>query len=240
MELASKIAIVTGASSGIGAALSQALIQEGATVYGLARSTDKLKHMEQQLGNSFMPVTLDITSHDNIDRWIQQTFGDDRQPDILINNAGLGLFGDVDELPLEDWDTMLQTNLSGTFYMCRQIVPLMKQNEHTCHIINIASIAGKIGTPQLSGYNASKFGVRGFSESLFKELRYDKIKVTCFSPGSTATHFFNDANDSESHANMMQPEDVAQVLINILETPDNFLINDITMRPLNPKHPDEQ
>ena len=240
MDLASKIAVVTGASSGIGAAFSQALIQKGATVYGLARSTDKLNHLEQELGNSFKPVTLDITEHDTIDRWLQQTFGDDRQPDVLINNAGLGRFGNVDELPLEDWETMIKTNLSGTFYMCRQIVPLMKQNEHTCHIINIASIAGKVGNPQLSGYNASKYGVRGFSEALFNELRYDKIKVTCFYPGSIATNFFNEANDSESHANMMQPEDVAQVLINILETPDNFLINDITMRPLNPKHPDEK
>ena len=240
MDLASKIAVVTGASSGIGAAFSQALIQKGATVYGLARSTDKLNHLEQELSNSFKPVTLDITEHDTIDRWLRQTFGDDRQPDVLINNAGLGRFGDVDDLPLEDWETMIKTNLSGTFYMCRQIVPLMKQNANTCHIINIASIAGKVGNPQLSGYNASKYGVRGFSEALFKELRYDKIKVTCFYPGSIATNFFNEANDSESHANMMQPEDVAQVLINILETPDNFLINDITMRPLNPKHPDEQ
>jgi short-subunit dehydrogenase len=123
--------------------------------------------------------------------------------------------------------------------MCRQVVPLMKENKNHCHIVNIASIAGKIGNPQLSGYNASKFGVRGFSESLFKEVRYDGIKVTCFYPGSIQTKFFSDA-DSESHANMMQPEDVAEVLINVLETPDNFLINDITMRPLNPKHPDEQ
>ncbi len=115
----------------------------------------------------------------------------------------------------------------------------MKENKNHCHIVNIASIAGKIGNPQLSGYNASKFGVRGFSESLFKEVRYDGIKVTCFYPGSIQTKFFSDA-DSESHSNMMQPEDVAEVLIHVLETPDNFLINDITMRPLNPKHPDEQ
>ena len=101
MDLASKIAVVTGASSGIGAAFSQALIQKGATVYGLARSTDKLNHLEQELGNSFKPVTLDITEHNTIDRWLRQTFGDDRQPDILINNAGLGRFGDVDDLPLE-------------------------------------------------------------------------------------------------------------------------------------------
>lgn len=240
MKLASKIAVITGASGGIGAAFSRALIDKGATVYGLARSTDKLKQSQQTFGDQFIPVTLDVTSHEAISRWIQQTFGADLQPDVLVNNAGLGRFGDVDTLPLEDWEAMIHTNLSGIFYMCRQIVPLMKENNNTCHIINIASIAGKVSTPQLSGYNASKYGVRGFSEALFKELRYDGIKVTCFYPGSIQTGFFSDANDSESHANMMQPVDVAKVLINVLETPDNFLINDITMRPLNPKHPEEQ
>lgn len=241
MDITSKIAIITGASGGIGAAFSKALIDKGATVYGLARSTDRLKQLHQQWGEAFIPVTLDVSNHEAIDRWITQTFSDsERQPDILINNAGLGRFGNVDALPLEDWETMINTNLSGIFYMCRTIVPLMKSNQNTCHIINIASIAGKIGNPQLSGYNASKFGVRGFSEALFKELRYDGIKVTCFNPGSIATDFFNKANDSEAHANMMQPADVATVLINILETPDNFLINDITMRPLDPQNPSEQ
>ncbi|SMO56625.1 SDR family oxidoreductase [Fodinibius sediminis] len=239
MDITSKIAIVTGASSGIGAAFSQALVDKGATVYGLARSTDKLQRLQQNLGKQFHPVPLDITDHEAIDAWIQQTFNETLEPDILINNAGLGRFANVENLPLEDWEAMINTNLSGIFYMCRKVVPLMKDNENTCHIINIASIAGKVGNPQLSGYNASKFGVRGFSEALFKELRYDKIKVSCFYPGSIQTGFFSNANDSESHANMMQPEDVARVLINVLETPDNFLINAITMRPLNPKHPEE-
>ncbi|MCW9708895.1 SDR family oxidoreductase [Fodinibius salsisoli] len=239
MELTSKTAVITGASSGIGTAFSQALIEKGVTVFGLARSSDKLEKIQQKLGDSFIPVTLDITNHDTIDQWVNKTFQQE-YPDILINNAGLGRFGDVDALPLDDWEAMISTNLSGVFYMCRQIVPKMKKNPNGCHIINIASIAGKIGNPQLSGYNASKFGVRGFSEALFKELRYDGIKVTCFCPGSIATNFFNEANNSESHANMMQPGEVADVLINILETPSNFLINEITMRPLNPKHPDEQ
>ncbi|HKK44057.1 MAG TPA: SDR family NAD(P)-dependent oxidoreductase [Balneolaceae bacterium] len=239
MDIDSKIAVITGASSGIGLAFSKALINKGATVYGLARSTDKLKKIQKALGDQFIAVTMDITRHRSIEQWVDETFSDSHLPDILINNAGLARFENVDELPIEDWETMINTNLSGVFYMTRKIVPLMKENKSVCHIINIASIAGKIGNPQLSGYNASKFGVRGFSEALFKELRYDGIKVTCFYPGSIATNFFNSANNTESHANMMQPDDVADVLVNILETPDNFLINDITMRPLNPKPPEE-
>lgn len=239
MDINQKTAIVTGASSGIGIDFSQALINKGATVYGLARSTDKLKKVQAELGNQFIPITMDITNHNAIQQWVSETFSTDNTPDILINNAGLGRFSDVDELPLNEWEAMIRTNLSGTFYMTRQLVPLMKQKEATCHIINIASIAGKIGNPKMTGYNASKFGVRGFSEALFKEVRYDGIKVTCFYPGSIATSFFGD-KDTDTHSNMMQPEDVANVLINILETPDNFLINDITMRPLNPKPPSEE
>lgn len=239
MDINNKTAIVTGASSGIGIDFSQALINKGATVFGLARSTDKLKKVQRELGEQFQPVTMDITDHGAIEKWIGKTFSTGHQPDILINNAGLGRFADVDELPLEDWEAMVRTNLSGTFYMTRQIVPLMKGKKSVCHIINIASIAGKIGNPKMTGYNASKFGVRGFSEALFKEVRYDGIKVTCFYPGSIATSFFGD-KETDTHENMMQPQEVAQVLINVLETPDNFLINDITMRPLNPKAPEDQ
>jgi len=239
MDINAKITIVTGASSGIGLAFSKALINKGATVYGLARSTDKLQSIHNKLGEPFIPVTMDVTRNEAIEQWVNKTFSDSHQPDILINNAGLARFDNVDELPLEDWEAMINTNLSGVFYMTRKIVPFMKQNNSVCHIINIASIAGKVGNPQLSGYNASKFGIRGFSEALFKELRYDGIKVSCFYPGSIATNFFNSTNDTESHANMMQADEVANVLINVLETPDNFLINDITMRPLNPKPPEQ-
>ncbi len=240
MNITSKIAIVTGASRGIGTAFCKALVRKGAVVYGLARSEGRLNKIQETLGDAFIPVTMDITSHDDIEDWIGRTFEGDNKPDILINNAGLGRFGNIEDLSREDWHAMIETNLSGIFYMTRQVVPLMKQNNNTCHIVNIASIAGKIGTPRLSGYNASKFGVRGFSESLFKELRYDGIKVTSFCPGSIATEFFEDAEGVKTHSNMMQPDDVAKVLIDLLETPDNFLINDITMRPLNPKPPEEE
>jgi len=239
MNIDSKIAIVTGASSGIGSAFSHALIKKGATVYGLARSTDKLQKVKDELGDRFKPVTMDITDHNAIEKWVDETFSEHYQPDILVNNAGLARFASVDELSVDEWETMIKTNLSGIFYMTRQLVPLMKQNKSVCHVVNIASIAGKVGNPNMTGYNASKFGVRGFSEALFKEVRYDGIKVTCFYPGSIATNFF-DRVDMQTHSNMMQPGDVADVLINVLETPDNFLINDITMRPLNPKPPSEQ
>ncbi|WP_069132902.1 SDR family oxidoreductase [Rhodohalobacter halophilus] len=239
MELLNKVAIVTGASSGIGTAFSKKLIDKGATVYGLARRLNKLEDIQSKLGEKFIPVQMDVTKHKDIEEWVNNQFDEDHLPDILVNNAGLARFGNVDDLTVDDWDTMVQTNLNGIFYLTRVIVPLMKQNPQHCHIINIASVAGLLGNPQLTGYNATKFGVRGFSEALFKELRYDKIKVSAMFPGSIATDFFNKVG-SETHANMMQPGDVADTLIHLLETPDNLLINEVTMRPLNPKNPDSK
>ncbi len=239
MNLDSKIAIVTGASSGIGAAFSKSLVENGCTVYGLARSTDKLNKLKKELGDQFIPVTMDITNSQDINDWVDGTFHASNLPDILVNNAGLGYFGNVDELSLEDWHAMMNTNLSGVFYLSRKIVPLMKENQNVCHIVNIASVAGLMGNPQISAYNATKFGLRGFSEALFKELRFDGIKVTCFFPGSIATNFFSNIDQVNLHENMMTDQNLADTLIFVLQTPDNYLINELTMRPLNPKPPSE-
>ena len=239
MDLKGKNAIVTGASSGIGISFSKKLIEKGATVYGLARRLNKLTEVREKLGNEFIPVKMDVTKPTDIQKWVQETFSENNLPHILINNAGLGIFGKVDKLSIDDWNTMVQTNLNGVFYLTRELVPFMKASEVHHHIINIASIAGLLGNPEMSGYNASKYGVRGFSEALFKELRYDKIKVTAMFPGSISTHFF-DRVGNETHDNMLQADDVADTLIHLLETPDNFLVNEITLRPLNPKNPDDK
>lgn len=236
MNLTSKVAIVTGASSGIGAEFSKMLVEAGAKVYGLARSIDKLEAIKGKIGTNFIPVQLDITKNDAVEEWMDSTFKKET-PDVLVNNAGLGYFANVDELPIEQWETMMNVNLGGVFYLTRKVVPLMKENPAVCHIVNIASVAGLMGNPQISAYNATKFGLRGFSEALFKELRFDGIKVSCFFPGSIATNFFDSIEAVNLHPNMMQPSDIANTLKFVLETPDNYLINEITMRPLNPKPP---
>lgn len=239
MELQNKIAIITGASSGLGFSFSKKLISKGVKVYGLARRLNRLEEIQDKLGDLFTPVKIDITTPNDIDNWVDGTFSEGHLPDLLINNAGLGHFGNVDEISIEEWDTMIQTNLSGVFYITRKIVPLMKSKEDHSHIFNIASVAGLLGNPQISGYNATKFGLRGFSEALFKELRYNKIKVTTLFPGSVSTNFFDNANGMNVHDNMLSPDDVADTLVHIAETPDNFLINEIAFRPLNPKNPED-
>ncbi len=237
MNILNKTAIVTGASSGLGAAISEALIKNGAKVYGLARNIKSLQSLESKLGDHFISVPLDLTNRETVERWISETFSENNSPDILINNAGVGLFGKIDEMPAEEWLTMINTNLNGMYYITSQVAGLMKKSEEVAHIINIGSILGSTGRAESAAYCATKFGMRGFSDALFKELRFFNIKVTCFNPGSIDTHFF-ESSGIDAHHNMLQPKDLANSLVHILQTPDNMLISDITVRPLNPKSPE--
>ncbi|HET7360540.1 MAG TPA: SDR family NAD(P)-dependent oxidoreductase [Salinimicrobium sp.] len=234
MELNSKTAIVTGASRGLGKATASTLLAKGVKVYGIARNKKDLMAVQKELGENFFPVVQDIGNEGEIKKWIAATFSENNAPDILINNAGAGIFGKIDELSSEQWHQMINTNLNAAFYLTSAIVPFMKKSKNSSHIINIGSILGKISGAEKSGYSATKFGIQGFSEALFKELRYDSIKVSCVNPGSIETNFFEDSG-VESHDKMLHPEDIAATLVHILETPDNVLINDLTIRPLNPK-----
>ena len=238
MQLQDKVAVVTGASRGLGRAFADALVAKGATVVGLARSLDDLNDAKDALGDAFHPVECDVRDPDDVHRafkTVQETVG---RCDVLINNAGLGRFSAVEEYDDDAWDVMMDTNVTGLFFCTRAAVPLMKkQNEASGfggHIVNIASIAGLLGNPGISGYNASKFAVRGFSEAIMKELREDGIKVTCVYPGSVETHFADEAGSSGSK-NPMRPESIAATVVHVLEGPDNYLISEVVMRPLRPK-----
>lgn len=236
MKLASKIAIVTGASSGLGAAITESLILENTSVFGIGRNESALQKMKSDLGELFHPVILDLTNRENVRSWFRKTFSENFSPDILINNAGSGVFGRIDEMEDSVWDTMINTNLTGMYNVTSETVGLMRKTTAFSHIINIGSILGTVTRSEGAAYSATKFGIRGFSDSLFKELRGDHIKVTCVNPGSIDTQFFEDSG-IESHRNMLQPEDIANTIIHILQTPDNMLINEITIRPLNPRKP---
>lgn len=238
MNLNDKVAVVTGASSGLGLAFSRALVARDAHVFGLSRRRETLEAIRDELGPRFHPLPCDVTDEVQVKRAFEAVKREAGRLDVLINNAGLGKFGPVDELSTEHWTVQIETNLGGVFKCTREAVPLMKRQNAKDgfggHIVNIASIAGIIGNPQLSAYNATKFGLRGFSEALMKEVREDGIKVTCVCPGSVATHF-SDGAGSRGSPNPMQPEDVAATVIHVLEGPDNYLISEVVMRPLRPR-----
>ena len=230
--------VVTGASAGLGRTFAQKLIARGCRVYGLARREAKLAELRRELGELFAPVCCDVTSEEQVHAAFSALAEDPGQVDVLINNAGLARFGPLSTLSSKSWALQIDTNLSGVFFCTRAVIPLMQaQNGRSGfggHIINIASIAGIIGNANISAYNATKFGLRGFSEALMKELRTDGIKVTSVCPGSVQTDFGRLAGSSGAQ-NPMHPEDIANTVVHILEGPDNYLISEVVMRPLRPR-----
>ena len=231
MKLHSKTAVVTGASRGTGRAITTGLLEKGAVVYGIARDASAMQDLKKQWTTSFIDVELDITNEQAVREWAARTFSEENLPDILINNAGAGFFDKIDVLSSEKWHQMVNTNLNAIMYLTSSLVPRMKTKENHSHIINIGSILGKVTGAEKSAYSATKYALQGFTESLFKELRGDRIKVSCVNPGSIETDFFKESG-IEATDNMLKPSDVAETVIFLLETPDNVLIDELTLRPL--------
>jgi NAD(P)-dependent dehydrogenase (short-subunit alcohol dehydrogenase family) len=152
--------------------------------------------------------------------------------DILINNAGIGIFAPVEEMSPEDFRAVLETNLFGVYYCCHSAIPLMKQRGGG-YIINISSLAGANPHPRMAAYNASKFGLNGFSEALMQEVRHDGIKVSYIMPGSVNTEF---GGDSPSDKNLwqLQPSDIARVVIDLLRHDERSLPSRVEIRPSKP------
>lgn len=234
MKLKNKIAVVTGASAGLGAAIAKALTKKGTTVYGLARNTEKLNHLKEELGENFIPVVQDVSDEKALKNWVEKTFSSAHFPQILINNAGVSQFDKVEKLSSEKWHQMVDINLSAVHFLTAALVPLMKKDKSSSHIINTGSILGKVSGVKKAAYSATKFAIQGYSEALFKELRGHNIKVTCINPGSIDTNFF-ESSGIKSNEQMLQPAELAEVYINVLETAENVLIDELTVRPLRPR-----
>jgi NADP-dependent 3-hydroxy acid dehydrogenase YdfG len=231
MDLQNKTAIVTGVSKGIGKALVLQLLEKGCKVAGLGQTKPDYTH------DNFIFIKTDVRSFSVFETSVkkaQEHFGTEIH--ILVNNAGLGYFAYLEDTTLEQWHEMYDTNVNGTFYGCKLVLPQMKKQEYG-HIINIASTAGLEGYPQVGAYCGTKFAVRGMTESLYKEVREFRVKVTCVYPGSVKTDFFRNTENINPHDYMLMPEDVATAMIQILETPDNYHTVNYEIRPLQPKGP---
>ncbi len=234
MNIQNKIAVITGVSKGIGYATAKILLENGAVVFGLGRNNNDIEHSNYHFINCDVRKFEDVENAFNI---ISQK--SNHQIDILLNNAGLGYFGLTEDMPIEQWHEMFDTNVNGMFYCCKMALPIMKKNL-SGQIINIASTAALEGMPQVAGYCASKWAVKGFSESLFREVRDYKVKVTCVYPGSTKTDFFRNSPNIKPHDYMLMPEDIAANILHIIQSPDNFHVVNLEIRPLQPKGPDKK
>ena len=229
MNLKNKVAIVTGSSKGIGLATVHTLLNNGVKIAGWSRSKTNIDHP------NFQNFQIDIRDIGSVESAYKQTvshFGSDIH--ILVNNAGLGYAALFEDLKVEEWHQLFDTNVNGIFYTTRLVVPQMKKIEQG-HIINISSIAGNTGIETLSAYCATKFAVRGLSQALYKEVRNHGIKVTCIYPGSVQTNFFDEIESIDANKNMMQPSDIASTILHCLASSPNYHHVDIEVRPLQPK-----
>lgn len=228
MELKDKIAVITGANKGIGLECVNQLLEQGAVVYGICRSGCSTQHA------NYTCLKADVGNLEQVNAAFDTILEKRGRVDVLINNAGLGYFGYCEDISVEQWQELFNTNVNGIFYCTRRVLPGMKA-QGLGHIVNIASIAGLEGYQQVSAYCATKFAVRGFSDALYKEVRDFGVKVTCVYPGSVKTDFFRHSENIKPHDNMLMPADVAANILFALQTPGNYHPVNIEVRPLKPR-----
>ncbi len=236
MNLKNKVAIVTGGTRGIGRAVADALLREGVSVCVSARSVETIgerpKQNRHEADNREILFPCDVRQYDHVKGLIDYTVKELGGVDILINNAGIGIFGTVEATSPEDFRAVLETNLFGVYYCCHAAIPQMKKRGGG-YIINISSLAGANPHPRMAAYNASKFGLNGFSEALMQEVRHDNIKVSYIMPGSVNTEFGGDSPGDEKSW-QLTPHDIARVVIDLLHHDDRSLPSRVEIRPSKP------
>lgn len=236
MDLTGKTAIVTGGTKGIGRGIAEALAREGSNVCISARNASEIEEATAALNKLGAATAIgsvcDVRDHAQVKSLFDRTNAALGGVDILVNNAGIGIFGLVEEMTPEDFRATLETNVFGVFYCCREAIPLMKARGGG-YIINISSLAGANPHPRMAAYNASKFGLNGFSEALMQEVRHDGIKVSYIMPGSVNTAFGGDL-PSDKNSWQLQPADIARVVLDLLHHEDRSLPSRVEIRPSRP------
>jgi NAD(P)-dependent dehydrogenase (short-subunit alcohol dehydrogenase family) len=177
-------------------------------------------------------MVADVRDYAEVKALIEHTVSEFDGLDVLVNNAGIGLFKKVEDTSPEEFRAVLETNLCGVFYCCREAIPQMKRRGGG-YIINISSLAGTNAHPQMAAYNASKFGLNGFSEALMQEIRYDNIKVSYIMPGSVNTSFGGDQPGADKDW-QLQPGDIARVVMDLLQHDERSLPSRVEIRPSKP------
>ncbi|HDE5960647.1 TPA: SDR family oxidoreductase [Staphylococcus aureus] len=228
--LTDKIAVVTGAGSGIGEAIATLLHEEGAKVVLAGRNKEKLQNVANQLSqDSVKVVPTDVTNKEEVDELIkiaQQTFGG---LDIVINSAGQMLSSKITDYRVDEWDSMIDVNIKGTLYTVQAALPTMLE-QSSGHLINIASISGFEVTKSSTIYSATKAAVHTITQGLEKELAKTGVKVTSISPGMVDTAITAAYNPSDRKK--LDPQDIAEAVLYALTQPSHVNVNEITVRPV--------
>jgi NADP-dependent 3-hydroxy acid dehydrogenase YdfG len=238
-----KVAIVTGASSGIGEATALELARQGASVALVARRHDRLVDLAGQIeeeGGKALPIEADVSDHGKVESLVTQTAGQFGGLHILVNNAGVMLLGPVEGADVEEWRRMIDVNLLGLLYCTREALPVIRDSGGG-HIVNVSSVAGRQANLGSAVYNLTKWGVTGFSEALRQEAMHSGIRVTCVEPGMVETELqghnknpaVTDAIDKmrDEIGDVLAAEDVARSIVYALSQPEHVAINEVLVRP---------
>ena len=241
-KLAGRVALVTGASSGIGEATAIALAEEGARVAVLARRAERLEQVVKRIkdmGGEAVAIAADVTNEGQLREAIRRAKDIFGRIDILVNNAGVMLLRKIESVDTEEWRQMLDLNVLAVMLACHEVLPIMKA-QGGGHIVNISSVAGRQVKAGYSGYNASKWAVGAFSESLRQEVTKQHIRVTVIEPGMVATELRQHITDPEVRkaqedavrgGTPLQAEDIAAVIIFAVTQPEHVSISEILVRP---------
>ena len=230
-----KVALITGASKGIGRAIAEQLASQGMKVAITARSEEALnatkEYIESTYGNEVIALTSDVSDYIDQASVVRHVIGKWGQIDVVIANAGVGHFKPVDELSIEEWNDTIDVNLTGVFYTVKSTIKALKKSKG--YLITIASLAGTNFFEKGSAYNASKYGLVGFTQAVMLDLRKHDIKVTTIMPGSVATHF-NGNIPSDKDAWKIQPDDIGQMVVDLLKMNPRTLPSKVEVRPSFP------
>jgi len=232
-NIENKVAYITGGTKGIGFGIAKALLENGVKVAISGRDIDAVEKAKGELGNqNVSALQSDVRNFDDEKKAVEKIIATYGKLDIVIANAGLGKFAPVDEMSLEDWNVMIDTNLTGAFHTLKATVEQLKQNKG--YYFSIASLAGTNFFAQGAGYNASKFGVVGFTQAAMLDLRNYDIKCTTIMPGSVTSHF-NEHIPNEADEWKIQPSDLGQMIVDLLKMNPNVLPSKVEVRPTKTK-----
>lgn len=232
-NIENKTAYITGGAKGIGFGIAEALVKNGVKVAISGRDTDALEKAQQALGKQdVLILQSDIRNFNDERKAVEHIVSEFGKLDIVIANAGIGKFAPIDEMSLEDWNTMIDTNLTGAFHTLKAAVEQLKENKG--YYISIASLAGANFFAKGAGYNASKFGLVGFTQAAMLDLRDYDVKCTTIMPGSVTSNF-NSHIPSEEDKWKIQPSDIGQMVVDLLRMNPNVLPSKIEVRPTKTK-----
>jgi 3-oxoacyl-[acyl-carrier protein] reductase len=236
-ELKDKVALVTGGSRGIGYAVAEALLEEGAKVFICGRDASSVKSAVARLAPGRADRVdggpADVRRYEDCRKSVARAAERFGGLDILVNNAGIGIFRPIDQITPEEWAAVIETNLSAVFYCSREVIPLMRSRGGG-YIFNVSSLAAINTFPGGSAYNASKFGLNGFTEAMMQDIRYDGIRVSTIMPGSVATDFAGDPGSNKHEDWKLTAEDIARAVVDLYKFPRGSLASRIELRPSQP------